>query len=68
MTTNDNGPKVVVLPAQKNEAAAAGDAIRRQLDALIENAKTIAKIRRANFDAYKAEGFTDAQALELCCK
>ncbi len=63
-----DGPQVVQLPQQRNEIAAAGDNIRRNLDALIENQKAIAKIRRAAFLAYVAEGFTEAQALELCCK
>lgn len=68
-TTNDNGgPKLVELPAQKNEAAAMGDAVRRQLAAIVENATTLAKIRRANYLAYIAEGFTAQEALELCCK
>jgi hypothetical protein len=56
------------LPGQKNEIAAAGDSIRRHLDDLIENQRTIAKIRRAAYLFYVAEGFTEAQALELCCK
>jgi hypothetical protein len=68
MADERSGPTVVPLPAQKNEVAAAGDNIRRHLDDLIENQRAIAKIRRAAFLAYVQEGFTDAQALELCCK
>lgn len=63
-----DGPVLVPLPAQKNEVAAAGDHIRRHLDELIENQRVIAKIRRAAYLAYIAEGFTEAQALELCYK
>jgi len=45
-----------------------GDAVRRQLAAIVENATTLAKIRRANYLAYIAEGFEPMQALELCSK
>jgi hypothetical protein len=56
------------LPGQKNEVAAAGENIRRHLEDLINNQRTLAKIRRAAFLAYVDEGFTEAQALDLCCK
>jgi hypothetical protein len=66
MADDAAGLTLVKLPDQKNEVAAAGDHIRRHLEELIENQKTIAKIRRAAFLAYVAEGFTEAQALDLC--
>jgi hypothetical protein len=50
-----SGPVLVKIPDQKNDVAAAGDSIRRHLDDLIENHL-----------AYLGEGFTEAQALELC--
>ncbi len=59
-------PTVVDLPKEKNEAAAAGDAIRRNMPALIENAKTFAQLRRAHYLAYLEVGFNEQQALELC--
>jgi hypothetical protein len=62
------GPTVVSMPQQKNEMAAAGENLRRNLDVLIENGRTMAKIRRASYLAYVAEGFTEEQALILCCK
>lgn len=62
----DGGPTLVKMPEIKNEIAAAGDHIRRHLVALIENQKAVAKIRRAAYLAYVEEGFTEAQALELC--
>lgn len=31
-----------------------------------ENAPHVARARKAMFDALKSEGFTDAQALDLC--
>lgn len=36
------------------------------LNTLGEHAADIAHARRVLFDAYRAEGFSDAQALELC--
>lgn len=65
--TDSTGPKVVDL-APKNEYAAVGDSLRRNFDTLVANQKTIAQLRRAAFVAYVDAGFTDAQALELCCK
>jgi hypothetical protein len=63
----DDGPVTLVkMPDAKNEFAAAGENLRRHLDDLIENQRTIAKIRRAGYLAYIAEGFTEAQALDLC--
>ena len=59
---------LVRLPDQKNEVAVAGESIRRNLEDLIENQRTLAKLRRAAYLAYVAEGFTEAQALDLCCK
>jgi hypothetical protein len=40
--------------------------LRRVLPLLIENNKLVAKMRRAAYEAYIAEGFTEAQALQLC--
>lgn len=60
-----DGPTLVSMP-QTNEMKAAGEALRRQMQEIIENGRTIAKIRRANYLAYIEEGFTEAQALELC--
>lgn len=60
-----NGPKVVEL-APRDDLQAAAEASIRALPVLIEHAKRKAKLRRAEYLAYKAEGFTDAQALELC--
>jgi Tfp pilus assembly protein PilO len=50
----------------KDELRAAGDALRRQLPAMIENAKTLAELRRASYLAHLEAGFTETQALELC--
>ena len=64
---SDDGPKVVDLPV-KNDVAAAGDNLRRNLDALIANQVAFAKLRRASYLAHVDAGFTEAQSLELCCK
>lgn len=60
-------PTVVQLP-ERNATQAAGDKIRRELDAMIEATRLIAKYRRAAYEAYLAEGFTAEQALQLCTK
>lgn len=36
------------------------------LPTLIEHMKIMSKLHKAKFDALKAEGFSDAEALELC--
>ena len=61
---SDDGPKLVTMP-ERSELKAASSALQRQLPDMIKNAVMIAKLRRAYFNAYVAEGFTEAQALEL---
>lgn len=61
-------PTLVDLPQKPDEMRAAVELIKRDAAALIEMGIVMAKIRRAHFLAYKAEGFTDAEALELCKK
>lgn len=67
---DEKPPELTVVPlVQKpNEIAAAGDRLRRDLDALVANQPAIARVRRAAYLALVAEGFTEAQALELCSK
>lgn len=60
-----DGPKLVQFP-NKNELKAASDALRRQLPEIMESAEIIAQIRRASYLAHLQQGFTEAQALELC--
>lgn len=59
---------VVTLAQKPSEIAVAGDKLRRSLDDLVANQPAVAKVRRAAFLALVAEGFTEAQALELCVK
>ena len=60
-------PTIVSLP-ERSEARAVGDALRREIDAIIENVTTVARYRRAAYEAYLAVGFTVDQALTLCVK
>ena len=62
---NDDGPKVVEMQPC-NELAGAAEAMKRALPVLLQHMPLQAKMRRAAFQAYIAEGFTEAQALELC--
>lgn len=49
-----------------NLAADAVRELRKAMPHLLEVATLQAKLRKANFDALKAAGFNEAQALELC--
>lgn len=54
------------LPTPDTDALAADvEKFRRALPYLMENAKLLAKLRRATYSAYIAEGFTPREALEL---
>ena len=59
-------PTLVNLEGRQDDLKAASENMRRHIPDLMENAKMIAKIRRAAFLAHVDEGFTKAQALELC--
>lgn len=58
-------PNIVDLP-QHDETMAAVEGLRRALPALVQVAPTIAKIRRAHYDALVAEGLRPNEALVLC--
>ena len=61
-------PTVIDMPGKPDQFAAAVEHAKRQLAATIELQQHLAKVRRAAFLAYVAEGFNEAQALELCSK
>jgi len=65
-----NTPRLpTALPTiEQDKFTAAIETLRRNLHNQIEYHQIQAKIRRAAFDAYLAEGFNEAQALELCAK
>ena len=59
-----------VIPIKTNANGASKlrellEAMKNELPVQIEILAVVAKIRREKFKAYKREGFTDAQALEL---
>jgi hypothetical protein len=48
--------------------AAAVEQLKRSVGYFVEMAPVLAQVRRAHFNAYIAEGFTPAEAIELCKK
>jgi len=58
--------KVTALPTKPDELLAALEAQMKFMRAIPQHAATVAKARRSLFIAYMNEGFTEAQALELC--
>ena len=61
------GPKVVPM-IPKNDIAAAVESLKRNIDQLIANQLPIARLRRASYLALIEAGFSEDQALTLCCK
>jgi hypothetical protein len=59
---------VVPLKQPPNEIEAAGESLRRNEAAMVENAKIVARLRRASYLAYREAGFTAEEALTLCTK
>ena len=49
-----------------DEMQAGVEAIKRNLASYIEMTETLAKIRRASYNAHIKEGFTPEEALVLC--
>jgi Tfp pilus assembly protein PilO len=65
--SNETDPKISQLPQIEHDKLVATIAmLRRNLPHQLELQSLIAKIRRAGYEAYRKEGFTEAQALELC--
>lgn len=59
-------PKIVNIGGKPSELVVAVDQMLRDRQAYLDYAKLTAEIRRAGYDAYLANGFDEAQALELC--
>lgn len=53
-------------PVEANKLLEALSQLKRNLPAMIEYNQIDARLKRARFDALVAEGFTPAQAIELC--
>ena len=53
---------------KENKVKSSLSEMKRNLPDILEYSIIIAKIRKANYDAYIKEGFTKQQALELCSK
>lgn len=63
-----DAPKVVPMAATAEDAVVNNEKLKRNVNVFIETQQSIAKIRRASYLAYIAEGFTKEEALELCHK
>jgi hypothetical protein len=60
---------VRVLPERRPDEVLAGlERLKRNLPAIMECMPILAKARRAAYEAYREEGFTEEQALILCQK
>ena len=56
------------IKGKPDEMRAAVESFKRNLPSYVEMAAVMAEIRRAHYDAYVKQGFTENQALELCKK
>jgi hypothetical protein len=54
-----------VIPTAQDKVAAEFENITRVWKSMADQASQLAKTRKALFDAYVKEGFTEAQALDL---
>jgi hypothetical protein len=61
----DDKRVVSLVRTDVDELAGAVDEFRRKLPAMIEHHGLVAKLQRAAYEHYLAEGFTAKQALEL---
>lgn len=59
---------LTLLKTSTDEMLALAEQLKRELLILADLSQSIAKTRRALYDAYVAEGFTETQALIMCQK
>lgn len=57
---------ITLLPGSPDEMRGQLETLRRNLPTILEFHVIDARIKRAKYDAYMAEGFDEKQALELC--
>lgn len=57
---------LTIMPVGSDKMRGELEAMRRNLPSLIEFYEIQAKLSMAKYKAFVAEGFTEAQALELC--
>lgn len=58
---------ITKIPNVERDAnLAALEAAERQWPAIVETLRLAARVQRVRYDAFLAEGFTEAQAIELC--
>lgn len=59
--------KITEIPNVERDAnRAAIEAAQRQWPAIVDSLQLAARVQRVRYDAFLAEGFTEAQAIELC--
>jgi|GEM_PF-2057140 len=63
----DQPPNIIDLPnIERDQMKGSFEEMARTLHMLMEHAPSIANAKRAFFEAYLAQGFSEAQAVELC--
>lgn len=68
MTEQPQTDILTLLKTQADELCAYVEQLKRELTAMADMAQDIAKARKALYDAYRTEGFSDVQALIMCQK
>lgn len=63
---DDDKPNVVEGNFSKDDLRASVETLKRQKQEMMEMGLVLAEIRKAHYDAYIDQGFSEAQALELC--
>lgn len=58
--------RVVEGNFEQNDLRASVETLKRQKQEMMEMGVVLAEIRKAHYDAYLEQGFSESQALELC--
>lgn len=62
----DEGKITSIPNIDRDKARAALETLKRNVEIICETSVVLARIRRASYEAHLAQGFTPAEALELC--